>query len=472
MDRNDVFQIEELENIEDVCVHVINSEGNTICYSKGCEKIEGLKRDNVINKTINELYSFDENGENPQKSMQLQVLKTGETTKNNYVKYSTFANREIEVLSSTYPIFSEDKIEVKGAICIFRDIHDYVNMANTIKKLETDLAIAKAVKKNNGTTFYFSDVIYSSEAMFECITIARKSAVSNVPIMITGPTGAGKEVIAQSIHNESTFSNGPFVALNCSAIPDNLLESTLFGTCKGAFTGASETTGLFEYAANGTLFLDEINSMDMSLQSKLLRALETKLIRKIGGNHEIPINTRIISATNQNPLEAIQEKKLRADIYYRLATILITIPDLKDRKEDIKDLTDSFISHHSHIFGKQIKELSNEALQVLTEHNWPGNIRELKHVIEQSICLADFNDTQIKIHHLPKYICESYNKKSFIEKYTNDKDSLKGKLKSMEKEIVLEAYIKSYKNISKAARRLGVSRQTLQHKLKMYEIKN
>ena len=405
------FSIKEIENIEDICIHIVDSESRTICYSKGCEKIEGQKKEYVTGKTINELYTFNENKINPHGSIQLKVLQTGNVMKNNRVKYRTFKNKEIEVISSTYPVFSKDTSKVEAAICVFRDIGDYVKMANTIQKLENDLANEKIGKRKNGTIYQFVDIIGSSELILKCIGLAKKTSDINVPVLIIGATGTGKEVFAQSIHNESSHANGPFVALNCSAIPENLLESTLFGTCKGAFTGATETKGLFELAKGGTLFLDEINSMNLKLQSKLLRVLENKTIRKVGGNIEIPINARIMSATNQDPLLAIQEKQMRADLYYRLAVISLTLPDLKDRKEDILELVNFFILGHSKIFQKMITGISKETYDILLNHNWPGNIRELKHIIEQAMYTADFGDTQLKPSHLPLYIVENYSKK-------------------------------------------------------------
>jgi arginine utilization regulatory protein len=461
-----------IEAVEDICIHIVDKEGRTICYSKGCEKIEGEKRENIIGKTIEELYTFDEIKDNPHGSIQLKVLETGEIMKNNHVMYTSKNNKSVDVISSTYPVFSDDESEVIAAVCVFRDIGDYMKMATTIQKLKNDLHTEKIAHRNNGTVYSFKDVICASASMDECIHVAKKAAKNFAPIMIIGSTGTGKEVFAQSIHNESIVSKGPFVAINCSAIPENLLESTLFGTCKGAFTGAVENVGLFESAKDGTLFLDEINSMDLNLQAKLLRSLETKTIRKVGGNEEIPIKVRIISATNQDPLQAVKDKKIRADFYYRLAVISLDIPDLKDRKEDISKLVDSFILSNASVLGKQISKISDEAFNVLLEHNWPGNIRELKHVIDQALYLSDFNETLIKTQHLPKYLFVNYSKKKHLSKYlSKQKDNLKDTMKDIEKHIILDAFENSDKNITQTAQKLGMTRQNMQHKLKTYGIR-
>lgn len=462
--------ITEIEAVEDMCIQIFDDEGRTISYSKGCEQIEGQKKENILGKTIDEAYTITQSDDNPYGSIPLTVLKTGKMMKNNHVKFKTFSGKEVDVISSTYPVFSEDRSQVIAAICVFRDIGDYIKMAHTIQKLENDLAFEKTAKRNNGTVYTFRDVVGSSSQTQECIKLAKKAAKSSAPVMITGATGTGKEVFAQSIHNESPVSKGPFVALNCSAIPENLLESILFGTCKGAYTGATESKGLFEAAEAGTLFLDEINSMSMNLQSKMLRALETKLIRKVGGNDEIPIDVRIISATNQDPLQEVKEKRIRADFYYRLAVIVLILPDLKERKEDIPELISNFILNHSHILGKKVTEVSQEAYNVLLEHNWPGNVRELKHVIDQAIYFADVNDTVISPVHLPKYIYENYSNKKDYTKYMNQpKGTIKETLNSIEKQIILEAFKNCEENVSETARQLGITRQNLQHKLRSYE---
>lgn len=354
--QEESLPIREMEAVEDICIQIYNKEGRAICYSKGCEQLEGLKKKDILGKKLEDVYTIDKNEENPYGSLPLTVLRTGEVLKNKHVKFSTCDNQLVDVISSTYPVFSKDKSEIIAAICVFRDIGDYLMMANTIQKLEKDLASKNIEKRKNGTVYTFDDIIGKSKTLTKSIDNAKKAARNLAPVMVVGSTGTGKEVFAQSIHNESRVSKGPFVAINCSAIPENLLESTLFGTCKGAFTGASENIGLFETAKGGTLFLDEINSMSLKLQAKLLRTLETKTIRKVGGNELIPIDVRIISATNQDPLEAVKEKQIRADFYYRLAVISLKLYDLKDRKEDIPGLVNFFIMNHSNIMGKKSRK--------------------------------------------------------------------------------------------------------------------
>lgn len=466
-----ILPLNTIESVEDICIHVVDDEGRTICYSKGCEKIEGQSKENILGKTVEELYTFANNPDNPHGSIQMKVLETGNVMKNQHVKYTSQNGKNVDVISSTYPVFNEDKSKVLAAICVFRDIKDYVSMANRINKLEHELMSAQTRTKKNGTIYDFKDIIGSSEEIKNCIKEAKRASRSNAPILIYGKTGTGKEVFAQSIHNSSFYSKGTFIAINCSAIPENLLESTLFGTCKGAYTGAEETDGLFQAATDGTLFLDEINSMSKNLQAKLLRVLETNTVRKVGGNLETPVNARIISATNEYPIDAVKKSVLRADLYYRLSGISITLPSLVERKKDIKELVNFFIINQSRILGKKINAISGEAFEILLNHDWPGNVRELKHVVDHAIHIADLNSTEIKSHNLPKYLFENIEKKYRTKNYSMDGKDLKTRLKNIEKELIIEAYEKNEENISQTARDLGTTRQNIQHKLKDYGLR-
>ena len=463
--------IEVIECIEDVCVHVVDSTGKAICYSKGCEKIENMKYEDVIGKDNDELYNYIEN-----ESMQKYVLQTGKKVQNVHVKYKTISGKTVDVISSTYPVFSADgQKNVEAAICIYRDISDYMHMAKTIDKLQNDLKNQQL--KDNGTQFTFKDVVGSSVATQECVRQGKIAAQTNAPILLAGPTGTGKEVFAQSIHNDSSRAHNSFVAINCSAIPENLLESTLFGTVKGSFTGAVDAKGLLETAKGGTLFLDEINSMDITLQSKLLRVLETKRYRKVGGNKELEMDVRVLSALNQDPFEAMKEGRLRSDLYYRLAVFSITLPRLSERRSDIIELVHSFLSTEAPAMGKSLYQISDEATEVLTSYDWPGNIRELKHAITHAIYMAQYHDTLLTLALLPPYIQKAQSEKKIHVKYLANMEREKNKslrytLTCLEKQIIKEVLTNNNFNISKSAKELGMSRQNLQYKMKIYRMKS
>ena len=460
--------VKAIERIEDVCIHVVDNTGKIVCYSKGCEKIENMKHEDVIGKDSHTLYNYVEN-----ESMQDYVLKTGKKVQDVHVKYESPSGKLADVISSTYPIFSADgQKNVEAAICIYRDISDYMHMAKTIDKLQNDLKNQQL--KDNGTQFTFKDVVGSSVAILECVRQGKIAAQTNAPILLAGPTGTGKEVFAQSIHNDSSRAHNPFVAINCSAIPENLLESTLFGTVKGSFTGAVDAKGLLETARGGTLFLDEINSMNMTLQSKLLRVLETKRYRKVGGNKELDMDVRVLSALNQDPLEAVDEGRLRSDLYYRLAVFSITLPSLSERRSDIMELVQSFLSSEAVAMGKSLYQVSDEAADILLGHDWPGNIRELKHTVTHAIYMAQYQDTVLTTDLLPSYIKKNHTEKKLHDKFLADRENdsdLKSTLNRIEKQILNEVLINNDFNISKSAKELGISRQNLQYKLKVYQIK-
>ncbi|WKY45175.1 sigma 54-interacting transcriptional regulator [Eubacteriaceae bacterium ES2] len=466
--KDKTVPIEDIEQIEDVCIHVVDCDGNIVCYSKGCEIIENTKREEVIGKNMSEIYNYLEN-----ESMELKVLQTGKVVKDVHVKYTSPTGKVADVISSTYPVFSrEDSKKVEAAICIYRDISDYIHMGNTIKKLQADLKSQQV--KNNGTQYTFEDIIGKSESIKECIHHATIAAETVAPILIAGPTGTGKEVFAQSIHNGSSQIKKPFVAINCSAIPENLLESTLFGTVKGSFTGAIDSKGLLETADGGTVFLDEINSMPLELQAKLLRVLETGFYRKVGGNKEIKADIRVLSALNQDPLQAVEEKRLRLDLYYRLAVFSIHLPALKDRKEDILPMVDLFLEKDGKMMGKKLFEVSDEAKEILFAHDWPGNVRELKHVITHAIFISQQHETVLVPDLLPSYLKKDYLNRKIIEKYSDKVDhdqELKDIMAKIERSIISEALEELNYNVSKTAKKLGISRQNLQHKMKIYEMK-
>lgn len=461
------FPIQDIERIEDVCVHVVDCEGKIVCYSKGCEIIENMNREDIIGKNARDIYKYIEN-----ESMQSKVLNSGKVVKDIHVKYLSPSGKVADVISSTYPVFSrKDKKKVEAAICIYRDISDYVHMGNTIKKLQEDLK--SQLTRQNGTQYTFKDIIGESYKIKECITHSQIAAETNAPILIAGPTGTGKEVFAQSIHNASHHANKPFVAINCSAIPENLLESTLFGTVKGSFTGATDSIGLLETAKGGSVFLDEINSMNLELQSKLLRVLETGRYRKVGGNKELKTNIRLLSALNQDPLEAVEEKRLRLDLYYRLAVFSIHLPSLKERKDDIIPLVEFFLENDGKTMGKKLFEISDDVKDILLSHDWPGNIRELKHVITHGIFIAQHHQTILTPELLPSYLKKNYIDGKLTEKYLPQSDSageLKEMMNKIEKTILLESLEENDFNISKSAKKLGISRQNLQYKIRLYKI--
>ena len=296
---------------------------------------------------------------------------------------------------------------------------------------------------------------------------AKKAADNDASVFIYGETGTGKELFAQSIHYGGKRKEKPFLAQNCAAIPESLLEGILFGTSKGSFTGAVDREGLFEQANGGTLLLDEISAMPYDLQSKLLRVLQEDYIRRVGGTKDIPVNVRIIATVNEPPAELIAQGKLRKDLFYRINVVNLSIPPLRERKDDIPLLAEKFLEKHNKRFEKEIWMVSDGAVEKLKAYDYPGNVRELENIIEQAVSMAD------KEHVLTEknLALSSINRKSRQQDKTHEINlPLDKYLEEIELRIIEDALLECSGNISRAAEKLQIKRQTLQHKLKKYKI--
>ncbi|MDW7999227.1 MAG: sigma-54 dependent transcriptional regulator [Thermodesulfovibrio sp.] len=307
-------------------------------------------------------------------------------------------------------------------------------------------------------------LIGKSQVMEDVYSGIRKAALTDSNVLITGESGTGKELVARAIHKLSDRKENPFIVINCSAIPDTLLESELFGFEKGAFTGANYTKkGLFEWADKGTLFFDEIGDVSPLFQTKILRVIQEGEFIRIGSGRPIRVDVRFIAATNKDLTKACKEGGFREDLFYRLNVIHIEIPPLRNRKEDIPSLVDFFIKKHS---SKRkdinIKAITEEALDALMNYSFPGNVRELENIIERAIAFT--NSVEITIKDLPSYLLKNQHPKKILF------GPLREAVDNFEKELIWSALQKSRGNISKAAALLGIHRQQLQRKLKQFKI--
>ena len=321
---------------------------------------------------------------------------------------------------------------------------------STDRIIEEERKIRKGLSEKGLTAKYtFKDILGHSKAIQENIQMAERYSRVNSNVLIVGETGTGKELFAHSIHQASKRSNQPFVALNCAALPENLLESELFGYEAGAFSGAAKggKVGLFELAHRGTIFLDEIGEIPITLQAKLLRVLQEKEIRRIGSTSVHPIDVRVISATNINIEEKIKEGQFRSDLYYRLNLLDITIPPLRERKEDIQELVDSYLTRFACEMGKSIPKVTPEAARLLSEHSWPGNVRELRNICERLIVLNDTDVIDAELLRQLKIFREDKHPVRVLPE-EEDPDSVYSRLKPKKKKKDL-------------AEELGVSRTTL-----------
>ncbi|WP_076789014.1 sigma-54 dependent transcriptional regulator [Chlorobium sp. KB01] len=315
--------------------------------------------------------------------------------------------------------------------------------------------------------FSVDGIIAESDAMSQVLNVAGRIADSNASVLITGETGTGKELIARSVHFSGSRHNQPFVAVNCAALPDTLLESELFGHEKGAFTGADrQRKGRFETAEGGTLFIDEVGEIPLSLQVKLLRVLQEKTFERIGSNIPIQANTRIVAATNRDLEAMIREGTFRQDLFYRLNVVSIRIPPLRDRREDIPPLVEGFVRRFASENNKRIAGISREAMDTLMKYSYPGNVRELENIIQQSVVLT--RGETIMQSDLPVRLNESPKGSKPV---MSGDETFPEKVEAFEKSLILDALSKSGQVQTRAAELLGISERHLRYKLKKYGMK-
>jgi arginine utilization regulatory protein len=439
-------------------------KGNVLLFNKASENFENIQKEKIIGKNITELYDLTKDS-----SLLLTVINSGQPLLNVHQLSTNNFGKRIDDMVDTWPIY--DTNELFGAVSIMTDYSKITELSEQVIDLQTKLININDNKEDKSplsAKYSFNDIICTSNNMNRVISIAKRSAKSKSPILIHGETGTGKELFAQSIHNYSYNSNGPFIAINCAAIPDNLLESILFGTVKGAFSDSIDRPGLFEQAENGTILLDELNSMSLNLQSKLLRVLQENKVRRVGGSKEISINTRVITAMNENPITAIRENKIRQDLFYRIGVVLIEVPSLRMRKDDIPVLSKMFILNLNRSLERQITRLSTEVFEIFHNYTWPGNVRELQHTIEYAMNISHENERIIEINHLPPHIMDLYSKNEEKEKSSQ---TLEEKLNLEEIKILKKELMENDWKIAKTARKLGLKRQSLQYRIKKYSLK-
>ncbi|WP_425455960.1 sigma-54 interaction domain-containing protein [Ectobacillus funiculus] len=443
----------------DIGLHAVDETGTTIIYNKKMMQMESMDSKDVLNKDLLDVFAFKEEG-----STLVRAVQQGKEAVNVKQTYFNNKGKKITTINNTFPIIEDGKI--RGAVEIAKDV----------TKMEQ---LIGSMKKKGSTRFTFESIIGDSPYLKEVIENAIRATRTSSYVLIVGETGTGKELFAQSIHNGSARASGPFISQNCAALPDNLIEGLLFGTKRGAFTGALDHPGLFEQAQGGTLLLDEINSLNPNLQAKLLRVLQEKTIRRIGDTKDIPIDVRIIANINEDPIDAIANNHLRKDLYYRLGVVTLFIPPLRQRKEDIPLLAQSFIEKYNSLFQMDVKGLTDEVLQLFSKYDWPGNVRELEHVIEAAMNFIADEDV-IQYSHLPfqyrsriqakEQAASVPSTKSFINEDLDITVNLKDQLGLFERHYIEHILRKSSYNISRAAKLLGLSRQSLQYRMKKLNI--
>lgn len=362
-------------------------------------------------------------------------------------------------------VFISDYLDVKDAIYLIKSgAFDCFNNTFTMEELLSSIVKAIEKKDSINETNHYDGIVYESEKMKIIVSMIERVAKSNATVLLLGESGVGKEVIAKMIHNKSNRKDKRFVVINCAAIPENLIESELFGHEKGSFTGASyKKIGKFEQAEGGTVFLDEMAELSLEMQVKFLRVLQERQLERLGSLNSINVDVRIIAATNKDLAKELKNGNFREDLYYRVNVVKINIPPLRERKEDICPMAMVFLHDFSKEYEKKLKLIDVEAMHILLNYQWKGNVRELKNVIERSVVIAYKDEEVLTKKHLPIEISENDNFFQGIEKTDIT-------LKEYEKHIIIYSLNKVNGNKTKAAEILDIKRQTLYNKIKEYNI--
>nr|WP_242945871.1 sigma-54-dependent Fis family transcriptional regulator [Anaerobranca californiensis] len=458
--ENVIMELDKQRNITDILntvmelaydgILVVDKKGYITMISDAYCKFLGVIKDEVIGKHVTEVI------ENTRMHI---VAETGvpevadlQKIKGNYM------------IATRIPIIKDG--ESVGAVgkVIFRNVKELDTLYKKVSKMEKQLEHYKGqLKMLNTSKYSFNSIIGKSNALEEVKMFAKKASLTDSNVLIIGESGTGKELFAHAIHNASSRSDFPFVKVNCAAIPNELLESELFGYEEGSFTGAKKggKIGKFELADGGTIFLDEIGDMPLQMQAKLLRVLQEREVERIGAIGAKKIDTRIIAATNQNLELMVKEGKFRGDLYYRLNVLTLNIPPLRERPEDIEDLVVHMMDKLSNKLGKYVNKISHEAMEYLKKYHWPGNVRELENVLERAINLIE-RDTTIQVIHLPEKITGQTPLRKI--------KSLTEIIEEAERQGIIDALRICNNNRSEAARLLKISRSSLYEKMGKYNL--
>lgn len=432
------------------CIVTVDREGYITYLSKSYGQFLGVKPKDVVGKHVTEVI------ENTRMHI---VVKTGkeEIADLQYIRGNY-------MIANRIPVFSDGKIAGAVGFVLYRDTKEWMEMNSHIKSLLAELnQYRKRLKKKYGIRYVLSDIVGHSREIENLKRKVKKIAPSDVSVLIRGESGTGKELFAQSIHHLSDRSQNPFVSINCAAIPEHLIESELFGYAEGAFTGAKKggKPGKFQLADGGTLFLDEIGDMPLSAQSKLLRVLQYGEVQPVGSAKTQTIDVRIVAATNQ-PLETlIENKQFREDLFYRINVVQLSIPPLRERKDDIRILAKYFLHHISERAGKRVFELDERVLALFLDYSWPGNVRELENVIESAIHLT--SSEKIILEDLPDHFKPDMTQPKHVL-------SLKEEVEFAEKRAIKRALNQTNGDKIQAAAILGIGKSSLYEKMKKYKI--
>ena len=442
-----IRDIDKYKSIYDkVDALIIVNEENMILYSAMINDDRTyISTKDVIGQNLYEMYPnlTEEN------STHARVMKTGKPVINENQLIVERSGKAYVINTSTFPI------EDNG-----RRIGTFDLSSSLTPKSKND------EKEDRNKLYVLDSIVTENEAMLSIKSKILKVSRNDSPVMVIGESGTGKELIVEAIHSMGSRREKPFISVNCAAIPDALMESTLFGTVKGSFTGAENRKGLFEIADGGTLFLDEINSMNIDLQAKLLKAVEEQKYMKLGGERYVDVDVRVISAVNVDPEEAIKNNSLRSDLFFRLGVVRFFVPPLRERKEDLKPLTEHFISYYNSKMNRQVIGVDEDVRRVFENYPWPGNVRELRNVMESAFNMAE--GEYIALSDIPETLAVfSFTRGNAA--FPEAGKSLTSMMNEYEKEIIQQT-LRNSASLSQASSMLKMTRQAVKYKIEKYGI--
>lgn len=440
-----------LNKIQDV-VLVIDSNTTIVYANEAYARILGVPIHKVLGRKLSDIEP---------EAAAIQALRTGKpSTGRDYIR-----SLDLDVVGHVFPLFEGE--EIIGSVAIFNNITEIVRLNAELQRTKgvADY-LQEQLSQVESLPLSFKEYIGQNSRLKEILHLAAKVAKTDSTVLILGESGVGKEVLAKAIHHASRRKDKPLIKVNCAAIPEELLESELFGFEEGAFTGAKRggKLGKFELAHEGTIFLDEIGDMSLTMQAKLLRVLQEKEIERIGGTKPISVDFRVISATNKDLSQMVKEGSFRQDLFYRLNIVPLYLPPLRERKDDIKAIAQHFLHQFSKEVGYELV-LSPQVEWILHRYDWPGNIRELRNVLEHASIVC--GGPVIEPQHLPGYLLPGNSPEKTP---TDDIYNLKEAVSRLEKELITAALAHSNNNRSKAIKALGISRRTFYEKLRQYNI--
>ncbi|RAK22313.1 PAS domain S-box-containing protein [Anoxybacillus vitaminiphilus] len=449
------MMLEAIIHSSEEAISVVDEHGKGILINPAYTRITGLSEEQVIGKPATADISEGE-------SMHMKVLKTRRPVRGVRMKVGP---KKRDVVVNVAPIIVDGIL--KGSVGIIHDVSE-------IQRLTNELNRARQIIRTLEAKYSFADIIGTSEEMMVAIEQAKLAAKTPVTILLRGESGTGKELFAHAIHNASDRKYNKFIRVNCAAISESLLESELFGYEEGAFSGAKRggKRGLFEEANNGSIFLDEIGELSANMQAKLLRVLQEGEIVRVGGTKPIPINVRVIAATNVHLEKAIADGTFREDLYYRLNRMPIYIPPLRARKQDIPALCQHLIQKLNQDYGRNVEGLTEDAIRYLLSYDWPGNVRELENVLGRAMIFMKFNEVLIDVKHIPALRMPSNENDLAIDFDDNKERTLAEMVEEYEARMIERVLRKHNGNKTATAKALGISIRNLYYKLEKYGIAN